>query len=99
LVTYAAGPLKSTVDYIIVQQDHKAEVHNVKVIPHEECVRKHKLLVMDMRFNTRKRRRKKFELIECVYGSSRRKKREEYQSMVKDKVVEVEWKYIDANEH
>ena len=35
----------------------------------------------------------------CVYGSSRRKRREEYQSMVKDKVVEAEWKYIDVNEH
>ena len=48
LVTYAAGPVKSTVDYIIVRQEDKAKVHNVKVIPHEECVPKHKLLVMDM---------------------------------------------------
>ena len=50
LVTYAAGPVKSTVDYIIAQQEDKAKVHNVKVIPNEECVSKHKLLVMDMRF-------------------------------------------------
>jgi len=55
LVTYAAGPLKSTVDYIIVRQEDKAKVRNVKVIPNKECVPKHKLLVMDMRFNTRKR--------------------------------------------
>jgi len=34
-----------------------------------------------------------------VYGSSRRIRREEYQSMVKDKVVKVEWKYLDVNEH
>jgi len=27
------------------------------------------------------------------------KKREEYQSMVKDKAVEAEWKYLDVNEH
>jgi len=33
-----------------------------------------------------------------MYGSSRRKRREEYQSMVKDKVAETEWKYIDVNE-
>jgi len=38
LVTYAAGPVKSTVDYIIVQQEDNANVHNVKVIPNEECV-------------------------------------------------------------
>jgi len=98
LETYAAGPVKSTVDYIIVRQEDKAKVHNVKVIPNEECVPKHKLLVMDMRFSTRKRRHKKFEQ-ECVYGSSRRKRHEEYKTMVKDKVEEAEWKYSDVNEH
>jgi len=61
LVTYAAGPVKSTVDYIIVRQEDKAKVRNVKVIPNEECVPKHKLLVIDMQFSMRKRRRKKFE--------------------------------------
>jgi len=60
-VTYAAGPVKSIVDYLIVRQEDKAKVRNVKVIPNEECVPKHKLLVMDMQFSTRKRRRKKFE--------------------------------------
>jgi len=61
LVTYAASPVKSTVDYIIVLQEDKAKVRNVKVIPNEESVPKHKLLVMDMQFNTTKRWRKKFE--------------------------------------
>jgi len=61
LVTYAAGPVKSTVDYIIVQQEDKAKVHNVKVCQDEECVPKDNLLVMDMRFNTTKRWHKKFE--------------------------------------
>jgi len=55
LVTYAAGPAKSMVDYIIVRQKDKAKVCNVKVIPNEECVPKHKLLVMDMQYNTTKR--------------------------------------------
>jgi len=40
LVTYVAGPVKSTVDYIMVR--------NIKIISSEECVPKHKLLVMDM---------------------------------------------------
>jgi len=61
LVTYAAGPVKNMVDYIIVRWEDKAKVHNVKVIPNEECVAKHKLLVMGMRFNTRNRWHKKFE--------------------------------------
>ena len=41
LVTYVAGPVKSTVDYIIVRHEDKVKVRNVKVIPNEECVRKH----------------------------------------------------------
>jgi len=61
LVTNAAGPVKSMVDYIIVRQEDKAKVCNVKVIPKEECVPKHKLLVMDMQFSARKRQRKRFE--------------------------------------
>jgi len=36
LVTYAAGPVKSMVDYIIVRQEDKAKVRNVTVIPNEE---------------------------------------------------------------
>jgi len=48
LVTYAADPVKSTVDYIIVREEDKAKVHNVKVIPNEDYVPKHKLLVVDM---------------------------------------------------
>ena len=47
-MTNAAGTIKNMVDYIIVQQKDKVKVRNVKVIPNEECVPKHKLLVMDM---------------------------------------------------
>jgi len=62
LVTYAAGPVKSTVDYIIVRQEDKAKVHNVNVVQKEECecVPKHKLLVMNKRLNTTKIWRNKF---------------------------------------
>jgi len=42
LVTYVAGPVKSTVGYIMVR--------NIKIISSEECVPKHKLLVMDRKF-------------------------------------------------
>ena len=54
LVTYVAGPVKSTVDYIMVWQEDKAKVRNVKVISSEDCVPKHKLLVMDMWFKATK---------------------------------------------
>jgi len=41
LVTYVAGPVKSTVDCIMVRQEDKAKVRNVKVISSGECVPKH----------------------------------------------------------
>jgi len=71
LVTYVAGSAKSTVDYIMVKHRDKVKVCNVKVIPNEECVPKHKLLVMDMRFNTTKGDMRSSSQ-EYVYGNSRK---------------------------
>ena len=75
-MTYAAGSVKSMVDYITVQQEDKAKV---RTIPNEEKE--------GIRSSNR----------ECMYGSSRKKRREEY--MVRDKVEEAEWKYLDVNDH
>jgi len=83
----------------MVRQGDKIKVHNVKVIPNEECVRKHKLLVMDMQFNTTKRRHKKFEPRVRVWKLKEEQTCEEYKSMVRDKVEEEEWKHLDVNEH
>jgi len=54
---------------------------------------------MDMRFNTTKRWHKKFEPRVRVWKLKEVKTCEEYQSTVKDKVVEPDWKYVDVNEH
>jgi len=35
-MTYAAGSVKSMFDYIIVQQENKGKVCNMKVIPNED---------------------------------------------------------------
>jgi len=101
MVTYAAGPVESMVNYIIARQEDKAKVHNVKVIPNEECVPNHKLLVMDNWTCSLIQQKDGVRSLnqECIYGSSRRKRHEEYQSIVKDKVAEAEWKYLDVNEH
>ena len=48
LVTYAAGPVKSTADYIMVRQEDKAKICNVKVITSEECVGSCCTLVTEM---------------------------------------------------
>jgi len=61
LVTYVADPVKSTVDYFMVRQEDKAKVRKIKVISSEECVPKHKLLVMDTWFKARTSWCRKFE--------------------------------------
>ena len=81
-----SGPVKSTVDYIMVRQEDKAKIRNVKVITSEECVPKHKLLVMDMRFKATKRRRRKFEPRVRVWKLKEEKTCEEFRCMVGDKV-------------
>jgi len=68
----------------------KAKVRNVKNIPNEECISKHKLLVMNMRFNTTKKRHKKFEPRVRVWKLKEEQTCEEYKSMVRDKVEEEE---------
>jgi len=85
LVTYVAGSAKSTVDYIMVSQGDKVKVRNVKVIPNEGCVPKHKVLVMDMWLNTN-RWHKKFQPRVRVWKLKEQQTCEEYKSMVRDKV-------------
>jgi len=53
---------------------------------------------MDMWFNTTKKWHKKFEPRVRIWKLKEEKRCEEYQSMVKDKVAEAEWKYLDVNE-
>jgi len=65
LAIYAAGPVKSMVDYIIVRREDKAKVCYINIIPNEEGVPKHKLSVMTCGL-IQKRWRKKFEPRVCV---------------------------------
>ena len=82
LVTYVAGPVKRTVDYIIVRLEDKAKVCNDKVISSEEYVPKHKLLVMDMWFKATKTWHRKFEPRVRVWKLKEEKTCEEYRSMI-----------------
>ena len=52
-----------------------------------------------MQFSTTKRWRKKFEPRVHVWKLKEETTCEEYQSMVKEKIVETEQKYFDVNEH
>jgi len=82
LVTYVAGPVKSTVGYIMVRHEDKTKVRNVKVISSEECLPKHKLLVMDMWFKATKTWHRKFEPRVRVWKLKEEKTCEEYRCTV-----------------
>ena len=91
--------MKSTVDYIMVRQEDKAKVSNVKVISSEECVPMHKLLVMDKWFKAKKSWHRKFEPRVRVWKLKEEKTCEEYRCMVRDKVEEATWKGLGVNDH
>jgi len=94
-----ADPVKSRVDYIMVRQEDKAKVCNVKVISREECVPKHKLLVMDMWFKATKTWHRKFEPRVRVWKLKEEKTCEEYRCIVGDKVEKGKWKGLSVNDH
>ena len=70
----------------MVRQEDKAKIRNVKVITSEECVPKHKLLVMDMWFKATKRRCRKFEPRVRVWKLKEEQTCEEFRYMIGDKV-------------
>ena len=59
LITFKSGGNKSQIDYIAVRRANRAEVINCKVIPGEPAVKQHRLLVVDLRVQRKKTRRKR----------------------------------------
>ena len=57
LVTYESGGNKTAVDMILIKREHKKRIMNTKVIPGEECVHGHHLVVMDMHLKVTKYRK------------------------------------------
>ena len=57
LVTYESGGNKTAVDMILIKREHKKRIMNTKVIPGEECVHGHHLVVMDMHLKVMKYRK------------------------------------------
>ena len=49
LVTYRSGGSSSQIDYFLVRKSNRGLVKDTKVIPSEECVQQHKLLISDFR--------------------------------------------------
>ena len=66
LVTYKSGHAETVVDYILVHCDHQSRVNNAKVIPGEEVVSQHCLLVTDIVLKKVVKHKKKFESKVCL---------------------------------
>ena len=49
LITYESGPYRSQVDYILLRKHQQKFVKDAKVIPNEECVPQHRLLVSTLK--------------------------------------------------
>ena len=60
LVTYQSGTAKSQIDYIMLRKRAPKLAKNIKIIPSEECVPQHKLLVCDQLLKPPPFYRKKF---------------------------------------
>ena len=48
LVTYESSEVRTVVGYVLARKIDMKDVKDVKVIPGEECVSEHKLVVLDM---------------------------------------------------
>ena len=61
LITFRSGETEKMIDYILVNNKYRSSVKDVKVIPGEEIVmNQHCLLLMDMVFKNKVRRKVKF---------------------------------------
>ena len=61
LITYSSGNLRTQIDYILYRKSFRGAVRNVKVIPSEECVQQHQLVVCDFSVRIPKVKRCKFQ--------------------------------------
>ena len=60
LVTFRSVKTETMIDYFLVNNKYKSSVKDVRVIPGEEIVSQHCLLVMDMVLKKKVRRKVKF---------------------------------------
>ena len=54
LITYSSGGCQSTIDYIMVRKEDRAQVRNVKAIPGEECVSQHRPVIGDLTLRSKR---------------------------------------------
>ena len=60
LITFRSSDTETMINYILVNSKYRSSLKDVKVIPGEEIVNQHCLLLMDMVFKKKGRRKVKF---------------------------------------
>ena len=60
MITYESGDNKTQVDYILFRRSLRKNIRDVKVIPGEECLTQHRLLVCIFKIAAVRRVKRKF---------------------------------------
>ena len=85
LVTFRSGETETMTDYILVNSKYRSSVKDVKVIPGEEIVSQHCLLLMDMVFRKKVKRKVKFRKKLKLWRLRESELREEFADWVNNK--------------
>jgi len=94
LISYESGTDVSTVDYILCRACDRSMIRDVKILPNEICVPKHKLLVMDMKIKDVKKVSRQFGPKLKIWRLQNEQIKDEFAGVVnealKNKKVETE---------
>ena len=62
LITFGSGETETMIDYILANSKYRSSVKDVKVIPSEEIVSQHCLLLIDMVFKKKGQKERKIQI-------------------------------------
>ena len=86
LITYQSGNAKTQIDFILLRKRNLKMAKNIKVIPSEECVPQHKLLICELRLKTPKPHPKPFSPKLRYWKLKEPTVQQEYEQVFKSKV-------------
>ena len=86
LITYQSGNAKTQIDFILLRKRNLKMAKDIKVIPSEECVPQHKLLICELRLKTPKPHPKPFFPKLRYWRLKEPTVQEEYERVFKSKV-------------
>ena len=88
-VTYESGGCRSQIDYILVRKLEQTMVKDVKVIPGEECIQQHRLLVCILEMKEQRRKCKEKQVSRCrIWRLKDANVQSQFQADVEQKLAE-----------